>query len=126
MELKSQHILSIVLLLFTSLSFSQVTVNSLLELRTALQNSNQNIVMQAGDYNLEDLPSNSRVITCSGSDNIIDLTGVRIRTLVGSIREVYFIISGDNNKLINGAIEDYYRNGNTTVEKIVFRCHIID
>ncbi|MFB9057304.1 carbohydrate-binding protein [Mariniflexile ostreae] len=90
---------------------AQTVVGSLAEFRTAVQNSNQNIVFTAGNYNLEDLPSGSRVITCSGSNNIIDMTGVRIKTLVGSIREVYFVISGDNNELRNGAIEDYYQSG---------------
>lgn len=90
---------------------AQVIVNSLAEFRVAVQNSNQEIVFTAGEYNLEDLPSGSRVITCSGSNNIIDLTGVRINTLVGSIREVYFIISGNTNVLKNGAIVDYYQSG---------------
>ncbi len=86
-------------------------VNSLEQFRIAVQNSNQEIVLEAGNYYLEDLPSNSRVINCSGSGNTIDMTGARINTLVGSIREVYFIISGDNNVIRNGAIEDFYRNG---------------
>ncbi|WP_299241688.1 carbohydrate-binding protein [uncultured Aquimarina sp.] len=88
-----------------------IVVNSLEQFRIAVQNSNQEIVLEAGNYYLEDLPSNSRVINCSGSGNTIDMTGARINTLVGSIREVYFIISGDNNVIRNGAIEDFYRNG---------------
>ncbi|WP_303299711.1 carbohydrate-binding protein [Flavivirga jejuensis] len=90
-----------------------VSVNSLSAFRTAVQNSNQEIVLEAGEYYLEDLPSELRVITCSGSNNIIDLTGARINALVGSIRTTYFIISGDNNELKNGIIEDYYKSGHT-------------
>ena len=39
------------------------------------------------------------------------MTGARIYALVGSIRETYFTVSGDDNVLLNGAIEDYYENG---------------
>lgn len=90
---------------------AQTVVSSLADFRAAVQNSNQNIVLEPGNYELKDLPSGSRVITCSGSNNTIDMTGARIKTLVGSIREVYFIISGDDNVLRNGAIEDYYQSG---------------
>ncbi|AXT49716.1 T9SS C-terminal target domain-containing protein [Aquimarina sp. BL5] len=94
-----------------SINAQTTVVSSLEEFRIAVQNSNQEIVLEAGNYYLEDLPSNSRVINCTGSGNTIDMTGARINTLVGSIREVYFIISGDNNVIRNGAIEDFYRNG---------------
>ena len=90
---------------------AQVVVNSLAAFRTAVLESNKTIKLTPGNYNLTDLPSGSRVINCSGSNNTIDLTGVRIRTLVGSINEVYFIVSGDNNVVRNGAIEDYYQSG---------------
>ncbi|WP_299180089.1 RICIN domain-containing protein [uncultured Aquimarina sp.] len=105
--------LMLVTLLFFNYAIvnAQTIVSSLVEFREVVQNSNQNIILESGDYYLEDLPSNSRVINCSGSGNTIDMTGVRINTLVGSIREVYFIISGDNNILRNGAIEDFYKNG---------------
>lgn len=103
----------VVILLFFNYALvnAQTIVSSLVEFREAVQNSNQNIILESGDYYLEDLPSNSRVINCTGSGNTIDMTGARINTLVGSIREVYFIISGDNNILRNGAIEDFYKNG---------------
>ncbi len=94
-----------------SINAQTTVVSTLEEFRIAVQNSNQEIVLEAGNYYLEDLPSNSRVINCTGSGNTIDMTGARINTLVGSIREVYFIISGDNNVIRNGAIEDFYRNG---------------
>lgn len=104
----------IVFILFISTFYcthAQTVVNSLAALRTAMVNSNQNLVLTAGNYYLEDLASDSRVFNCSGSNNTIDLTGVRIISLVGSIREVYFIISGDDNVVRNGAIEDYYKSG---------------
>ncbi|WP_299217376.1 carbohydrate-binding protein [uncultured Aquimarina sp.] len=116
-KLKQKYHYTILLILMASLyptysTNAQTTVvNSLEEFRIAVQNNNQEIVLEAGNYYLEDLPSNSRVINCTGSGNTIDMTGAHINTLVGSIREVYFIISGDNNVLRNGAIEDFYRNG---------------
>jgi hypothetical protein len=106
-----KEVFCFVFLFVSVVGSAQTNVNSLAQFRIAVQNSNQTIVMQAGEYNLEDLPSGSRVINCTGSDNTIDLTGVRIKILVGSIREVYFIVSGDNNVLKNGAIEDYYQSG---------------
>ncbi|MCG9792834.1 carbohydrate-binding protein [Flavobacterium algicola] len=96
--------------MFTNLK-AQIVVNNLSDFRTAVLNSNQQITLTAGIYHLEDLPTTSRVINCAGSNNTINLTGVRIKSLVGSIREVYFIISGNNNQVINGAIEDYYQSG---------------
>ena len=90
---------------------AQTVVNSLEDFQAAMQNNNQEIILEAGNYYLEDLPSDSRVINCTGSGNIIDMTGARINTLIGSIREVYFIVSGNNNVLRNGAIEDFYRSG---------------
>lgn len=90
---------------------AQITVNSLANFYNAVQNSNQEIIFEAGDYYLESLPINLRVINCSGSKNVIDMTGVSIKTRVGSIREAYFIVSGDENIIKNGTIEDYYASG---------------
>ena len=92
-------------------SQTQVVVNSLSEFHSVVQNSNQEITLAAGNYELTDLPIDSRVINCSGSNNTIDMTGARINALVGSIRESYFHVSGDNIIVKNGAIEDYYANG---------------
>lgn len=93
-------------------SFGQTVVNSLAELRAAVQNDGQDIVMTSGDYELEDLPNATRFIDCSGSDNTIDMTGVRIRARVGSTiyDRSYFVVSGNNNVLNNGIIEDYYQS----------------
>ena len=94
---------------------AQINVNSLAAFRTAVKNSNQEIVLAAGDYNLEDLPSGFRVITFSGSNNTIDLTGVYIQVPVGCIRESYLVVSGNSNTILGGEIEDTYRSGLTEV-----------
>tara|TARA_R110001592_G_scaffold757_1_gene4055 strand:- start:2058 stop:3608 length:1551 start_codon:yes stop_codon:yes gene_type:complete len=94
---------------------AQVHVNTLEQLHNAVQGSDQEIIMQAGNYNLEDLNVRIRVITCSGSNNTINLTGVYISVPVGCIKETYFIVSGNNNTVIGGEIEDVYRSGLTEV-----------
>ncbi|MCH6259293.1 DUF6250 domain-containing protein, partial [Puniceicoccaceae bacterium K14] len=95
---------------------TDVSVSTLAELRTAVTLNNQNIVMQAGDYDLETgLTSSIRNIICSGNNNRIDLTGVYINVPVGSVSENYIIISGDDNVWIGGEIEDTYRNGLTEI-----------
>lgn len=94
---------------------AQVNVNSLEGLRTAVQGSDQEIIMQAGNYNLEDLNVRIREITCSGSNNTINLTGVYVAVPVGSISETYFVISGNNNTVIGGEFEDVYRSGITEI-----------
>ncbi|WP_066218257.1 galactose-binding domain-containing protein [Formosa haliotis] len=116
-KLKWLTTLMVVLMSYYSKGYSQtqVVVNSLSEFHSVVQNSDQEIILAPGDYELDDLPSDSRVINCSGSNNTIDMTGVRIKTLVGSIRESYFIISGNDNIVKNGAIEDYYSSGLTEV-----------
>ena len=55
-----------------------VCVSSLDELRNAVRKSNQTIVMKPGRYALDDLPSRSRNLPCSGSNNTIDLSGVHV------------------------------------------------
>ncbi|XMO85382.1 carbohydrate-binding protein [Algibacter sp. AS12] len=99
---------------------SQVTVNTLADFRTAVQFSDREITLASGTYNLEDdLPSGSRVITMSGSNNTITLTGAHIEVPVGSIGESYFVIAGDNNTIIGGEIEDTYNNGLTEITDFV-------
>ena len=85
------------------------------ELSSAVKLSGQNIVMTPGDYNWEDLPGSPRVITFSGSNNTITLTGVYVNVPVGCVSESYLTLSGDNNTIINGEFEDTYRNGMTEV-----------
>ena len=97
------------------------TVSNLEDLREAIQQSNRTIVMQAGDYNLADLPSNSRNLLFSGSNNTIDLVDVYIEVPVGSTnnRESYVTIDGSNNTLLGGTFEDTYTTGLTEVTDFV-------
>ena len=94
----------------------QIEVESLLELRSAIVQSNQSIAMKAGRYNLEDLGSESMVMTFSGSNNTIDLSGVYIQVPVGSIRESYMLVTGNDITIKGGEIEDTYRNGLKVVD----------
>lgn len=101
--------------LFFLISFStlnaQITVNSLAELRMAVQESNQKIVLKPGKYNMESLDSSNRNILCSGSNNTIDLTGVYVNVPVGATKTSYIILSGNKNTFIGGEFEDTYKNG---------------
>lgn len=108
-----------ILLLIISYTQAQVEVNSLAELRVAVQNSNQNIVMNAGNYNITILSANERDIRCSGSNNTIDLTGVYIDFPIGSSELAHFLIEGDNNTIIGGIFENTYANGMTEVTDFV-------
>ncbi len=89
------------------------TVSNLEDLREEIQRSNRTIVMQAGNYNLADLPSNSRNLLFSGSNNTIDLVGVYIEVPVGSTddRESYITMEGSNNTILGGEFEDTYTTG---------------
>jgi len=93
--------------------YAQTTVNvsSLLELRQAVQKSDQTTVMKPGRYALTDLPEGSRNIPCSGSNNTIDLSGVYVNVPVGTTRRSYITISGNNNTFRGGTFEDTYASG---------------
>jgi hypothetical protein len=110
---------AVFLVLFSVVSlaaYSQTEVSSLTELIAAVKLSDQEIVMTPGDYNFkDDLDSDSRYIECSGSNNTITLTGVYIEVPVGCVDSVYFVVSGDNNSIIGGEIEDVYESGITEV-----------
>ncbi|MDW5290304.1 carbohydrate-binding protein [Formosa sp. PL04] len=95
--------------------YAQKEVSTLFDLRQAIVLSNQNIVMTPGDYNFEDLASKYRNMGFTGSNNTIDLTGVYIQVPVGSVSSTYIIISGDNNVIKGGEIEDTYDSGITEV-----------
>ena len=85
---------------------SAVNVSTLSELRQAVQKSDQTIVMKPGSYNLSDLPDGSRSISCSGSNNTIDLSGVYVNVSVGATRKSDVTISGNNNTFKGGIFED--------------------
>ncbi len=106
--------ITIMMLSFYSAN-AQTIVNSLAELREAVEQNNQTIVMTPGTYSMSDLDSDERNIICSGSNNSIDLTGVHITCTVGSVSDRYIIISGDNNTLRGMELEDVYSNGMTEV-----------
>jgi len=71
--------------------------------------------MEPGIYELTVLPEDSRVLAFTGSHNTIDLSGVQIRAVVGSTRETYITITGNNNVFRNGVFEDYYQSGLTEI-----------
>jgi hypothetical protein len=114
---RNNHFL--IVLMIAMISFyhgnAQVHVNTLEQLHYAVQESDQEIIMEAGNYNLEDLNVRIRDITCSGSNNTINLTGVYVSVPVGSFSETYFVISGNNNTVIGGEFEDVYRSGITEI-----------
>ncbi|WP_152537391.1 carbohydrate-binding protein, partial [Aquimarina pacifica] len=115
--MKKYHFFIMITMILMSLSSgnAQTNVNSLAQLRAAVQNSNQSIVMASGNYDLEDLSSSSRNIIFSGSNNTIDLTGVYIRVPVGSVDESYLLVEGNNITITGGEVEDVYRNGLTEI-----------
>ena len=91
---------------------SNWTVDSLTDLRDAIESSNQEIVMKPGNYNITDLPSNSRNLLFSGSNNTIDLTGVYVDVPVGATtQDSYIVVDGSNNTIIGGTFEDTYASG---------------
>ncbi|WP_372757732.1 right-handed parallel beta-helix repeat-containing protein [Mariniflexile sp.] len=88
-----------------------IQVSSLAALCEAVQNSNQHIVMKPGKYDLTELPKDKRKIICSGSKNTIDLTGVYVNAPVGSTKQTYIVISGNQNTFKGGTFEDTYTSG---------------
>ncbi|WP_406684432.1 carbohydrate-binding protein [Seonamhaeicola sp. MEBiC1930] len=114
--MKKTTLLIILLLSIIIKLKAQTTVSSLTEFQTIVKSSNLNITLAPGNYNLEtDLPSGSRVIDFSGSNNTITLTGVYIKVPVGCIKESYLTITGNNNTIKDGEIEDTYKSGITEV-----------
>ncbi|HUX59331.1 MAG TPA: right-handed parallel beta-helix repeat-containing protein [Bacteroidales bacterium] len=108
----------LVLLGLTCLSgFAQTTVNvsSLAELRLAVQDSNQHIIMKPGNYTITELPGQSRNFLCSGNNNIIEMTGVYIKFPVGEANGAYFRLTGNGITFKGGEFEDVYKNGMTEV-----------
>ena len=85
MIMKTKYSIYVVLSLLSFTLPAQTIVNSLAALRTAVQDSNRTIVLQAGNYNIEVLASNQRFFPCSGSNNTIVLTGAKIREKEGKI-----------------------------------------
>ncbi|BCE01091.1 discoidin domain-containing protein [Marinicellulosiphila megalodicopiae] len=85
------------------------TVQTLSELRDAITQDNQTIIMRSGNYSIADLPEGSRNLLFSGSNNTIDLVDVYVDVPVGSTaRENYLVMEGSNNTLLGGTFEDTY------------------
>ncbi|QEG40910.1 right-handed parallel beta-helix repeat-containing protein [Roseimaritima ulvae] len=95
----------------TLLAETTVNVSNLQELREAVRDDEQTIIMAPGRYSLDDLPEDARDIACSGSGNTIDLSGVHVTVPVGSTRRGYITISGDRNVFRGGSFEDVYPSG---------------
>jgi parallel beta-helix repeat protein len=121
-RMKNNSVFRVVYLLvmmgFSSLSvFAQTTVNvsTLTELRVAVQDSNQHIIMTPGKYSITELPDQSRNFPCSGNNNIIEMTGVYIKFPVGEANGAYFRLTGNGITLRGGEYEDVYKNGMTEV-----------
>ncbi|MGJ8640014.1 MAG: right-handed parallel beta-helix repeat-containing protein [Opitutaceae bacterium] len=99
----------------TSIARTMVNVSSLAELRAAVQNSDQHIKMQPGNYSITELPRKSRSFPCSGNNNLIEMTGVYIKFPVGDVDGAYFKLTGEHITLRGGEYEDVYKNGMTEV-----------
>jgi len=90
----------------------QWTVDSLADLRVAIQQDDQSIVMKEGEYNLTELPDNERTLPFSGSNNTVDLVGVYVEVPVGSTaKDSYLTMTGSDNTVIGGVFEDKYTTG---------------
>jgi hypothetical protein len=109
--------LLVLLGLTSSTGFAQTTVNvsTLAELRLAVQDSNQHIIMIPGSYSITELPDQSRNFPCSGNNNIIEMNGVYIKFPVGEANGAYFRLTGNHITLKGGEYEDVYKNGMTEV-----------
>ncbi|CAH8281487.1 parallel beta helix pectate lyase-like protein [Mariniflexile fucanivorans] len=106
--------IAILLMGFACLKLSAQTtieVSTLSALCEVVKNSNQTIVLKSGNYDLTELPIDQRKILCSGSNNIIDLSGVYVNAPVGSTKQSYIIISGNKNIFKGGTFEDTYVSG---------------
>lgn len=89
-----------------------VRVDSLNALRDAIAKSNQQIILEPGDYTVSD----RRGFRLSGSNNDVDLSGTRITIPleVASGRNL-FRLTGSNITLRGGVLEDTYPDGKTRV-----------
>jgi hypothetical protein len=97
--------------------FAQTTVkvSTLAELRLAVQESDQHIIMKPGNYTITELPDQSRYFPCSGNNNIIEMKSVYIKFLVGAANGAYFRLTGNHITFRGGEYEDVYKNGMTEV-----------
>ncbi|PQV49008.1 hypothetical protein CLV33_104215 [Jejuia pallidilutea] len=95
----------------TEIKQVELPVSNLAELREAVTKSNQVITLKPGNYIITELPEDARSFVCSGSNNIINLSGVYIDFPVGTCKDAHFNFTGSNNKLSGGVFEETYQNG---------------
>lgn len=95
---------------------ARISVDSLDDFNEAIAKSGNTIRLMPGEYDLKDFSGRKRVIDFSGSDNKIDLRGVYVNATVGLVNYSYVTITGDNNSILGGEIEDTYSNGMQRVE----------
>jgi hypothetical protein len=89
-----------------------VRVSSLDALRRAVAKSNQQIILEPGDYEVSDREG----FRLSGSNNDIDLTGAYIEIPLNIVSgSSLFRLTGDNITLRGGTFEDTYPDGMTEV-----------
>jgi len=101
-----------------------ITVSSIEELRKAVKKSGQHIRMTAGTYLAKDLENRANVINFTGSNNEIDLRGVKFEVPVELIRkirggrgahEAVLLLSGDKITLTGLELENTYPGGKTNI-----------
>ena len=105
------------LVTLTSVFGEIMIVDSLNQLNEAISQSDKNIRMKPGNYDLKDLDQGRKRISFSGSNNTINLKGVKVKTTVGSVRNTYIVVKGNNNTIIGGDFEDVYRDGTKEVKE---------
>ena len=97
----------------TQLPQTDWNIDNLPDLYTAVQNSNQHIIVKPGLYSITSLPERHFIV--SGNNNEIDLTDVTIDFPVDQTSEPHFLFTGSDNILRNGTLENTYPVGQQTV-----------
>jgi len=89
-----------------------VRVSSLEALRKAVAKSNQQVILEPGDYEVSD----RKGFHLSASNNDVDLSGAYIKIPLDIVSgNSLFRLTGDNITLRGGTLEDTYPNGMTEV-----------
>ena len=89
-----------------------VRVSSLEALREAVAKSNQQIILEPGDYEVPDREG----FRLSGSNNDVDLSGAYIKIPLDIVSgNSLFKLTGDNITLRGGILEDTYPDGKTEI-----------
>jgi len=103
---------------------SIVNISSVTELREVMTKSDQQIVMAPGTYVVSDLLDSRTVFLLSGSDNVLDLSGVTLQIPLSTLRKMTsrgahgraaYRITGHRITLKGGTFENTYDDGLTTV-----------